>query len=65
MGGLTKENGRAKLKTINLKVPEDPKDNFHENTRRQGGTMQSVLLAFINSYNEDPSKFRVMLEVVE
>jgi hypothetical protein len=48
---------------VNLKLPEDDRVRFRESTRDQGLTMQAALQAFVNSYNNDPEKFKLIMEV--
>lgn len=55
-------NGNG-YKPINLKIPVGTKDVFLQETRKRHTTMQAVLLAFVESYVEDPDRFRIRMEV--
>lgn len=57
------ENGR--LATFNLKLSGRVRDIFKTNTHDRGLTMQAALAAFVESYNDNPDKFRLVMEKVE
>lgn len=57
-----KRNG--KFKTINLKIRGDAKVEFLRITHERHTTMQDVLSAFVDSYVDNPDKFRIKMEVV-
>ena len=62
--GNASENG--KIATFNLKLVGDVRDEFKANTHDRGMTMQAALAAFVESYNDNPDRFRlVMVEVVD
>ena len=50
---------------VNLKLPEQLHKEFLSAVKVRGGTMQSVLAAFVMSYVEDPDHFQIKLEVVD
>jgi len=52
------------MTVVNLKLPDDVHGKFHTLVKESGGTMQSVLAAFVESYVEDPDNFKIKLEVV-
>jgi hypothetical protein len=54
----------GKFKTINLKIKGDTKKDFLEITHSRHTTMQDVLAAFVDSYVENPEKFRIKMEVM-
>ena len=58
---MAEENGKA---TFNLKLPPGSRDTFKTNTHDRGMTMQAALAAFVESYNENPDRFRLVMEVV-
>lgn len=51
------------MPVINLKLPQDTHEKFHEKVKESGSTMQSVLAAFVASYIENPEQFKIKLEV--
>ena len=57
---MGEENGKA---TFNLKLPAGSRNDFKENTHDRGLTMQAALAAFVESYNENPDRFRLVMEV--
>ena len=58
---MADENGKA---TFNLKLPPASRNSFKKKTHDRGLTMQAALAAFVESYNEKPDKFRLVMEVV-
>lgn len=59
----SQENG--KVATFNLKLPSIRRDDFKRNTHDRGLTMQAALAAFVESYNDNPDRFRLVMEMVE
>lgn len=53
------------MTTFNLKLPKDTRRKFKGITHDRGTTMQAVLSAFTESFVEDPSKFKIKMEIVE
>jgi len=53
------------IKPMNLNLRESTKGDFKKNTKSRGTNMQTVLAAFVESYNDNPDKFRLTMEVVE
>lgn len=51
------------MRVINLKLPDEAHARFHEMVRKCGGTMQSVLCAFVIAYIENSEQFKVKMEV--
>lgn len=47
-----------------LKIGRLTRDRFKEITHIKGGTMQSILSAFIESYVDNPDNYRLKLEVI-
>lgn len=58
---MADENGKV---AFNLKLPDESRDAFKKNTHDRGLTMQAALAAFVESYNENPDRFRLVMEVV-
>lgn len=50
---------------VNLKLPEQLHEDFLLSVKARGGTMQSVLAAFVIAYVESPDKFQITMEVVD
>ena len=48
---------------VNLKLPEQLHEEFLLSVKARGGTMQSVLAAFVMAYVENPEKFLITMEV--
>lgn len=51
------------MPVINLKLPQETHEKFHERVKESGGTMQSILAAFVMSYIENPEQFKIKMEV--
>ena len=56
--------GENKMTTFNLKLPEDIRRKFKKVTHDRATTMQAVSLAFIESFVENPEKFKIKMEIV-
>jgi len=50
---------------FNLKLTRKERDDFKKKTHRRGLTMQSALYAFAVSYNKNPDRFRLVMEMKE
>jgi len=52
-----------KVSTLNLKLLNVQRKEFKETAHKNGTTMQSILSAFIDSYIDDPNKFKIKLSI--
>lgn len=61
----TRPSENGKLATFNLKLSSRVRDVFKSNTHDRGLTMQAALAAFVESYNDNPDRFRLVMEMAE
>jgi hypothetical protein len=52
------------IKSLPFKLKKSVRRNFKQTARSNGSNMQAVLNAFVESYIDDPKKFRIKMEVV-
>ena len=63
-GEISKVNGDGKAK-VNLKLDKQLRGDFLEAVKNnRGGSMQTVLEAFVRAYINNPNKFKIKMEVV-
>ena len=59
---VIRKNGKVK---VNLKLDRTVRQDFSTTTKNNGGSMQTVLEAFVNAYISNPKRFKIKMEVVD
>ena len=50
---------------INLRINKNLRSSFKQTTKKEGVSMQAILLAFVRSYVKSPRLYRLILDVDE
>lgn len=64
---ITEEQDNSMVAHINLKLTKTRRDEFKNAVKKTGVlgmSMQSVLLAFVESYIDDPDKFQIQIRML-